>query len=135
MDGSGNIGFNDQLMGGVREQVGSVVGLNISPAKRILTLIKEANLNGLKNFLDSLSNPGGFLNQVDKDLHQSPVYHSVQIKNPTLAFGITSLLMSFGVWLFWTGYTPLIAWSIWFRVCLRDMSWGYRESRALGFVS
>ena len=99
MDGSGNIGFNDQLMGGGREHVGGAGGLNISPAKRILTLIKDGNLNGLKNFLESLPNPGSFLNQKDKDLHQTPVYHAVQIKNPTIAFGVTSLLMGFGVWL------------------------------------
>ena len=98
MDSSPKITFNNQVVSQGREgtEPGNS-GYNISPYKRILSLLKAENSNGLKNFLESLDNPTQYLNQTDKDLLQTPLYQAVQIRNKTLGFSLTSILLQYGV--------------------------------------
>lgn len=98
MDSSPKISFNQQLVSQSRDPAEGVnSGYNISPYKRILSLVKDGNPNGLRNFLGSLDNPSQYVNQTDKDLLQTPLYQAVQVKNKTLGFSLTNILLQFGV--------------------------------------
>ena len=59
--------------------------------------MKEGNPNGLRNFLASLPNASQYVNQTDKDLMQTPLYQAVQVKNKTLGFSLTNILLQYGV--------------------------------------
>ena len=98
MDSSPKISFNQQVVSQGRDQPEPAnSGFNISPYKRILSLVKEGNPNGLRNFLSSLQNAAQYVNQTDKDLLQTPLYQAVQVKNKTLAFSLTNILFQYGV--------------------------------------
>lgn len=98
MDSSPKISFNQQLVSQGREASEATnSGYNISPYKRILSLVKDGNPNGLRNFLGSLTNASQYVNQTDKDLLQTPLYQAVQVKNKTLGFSLTNILLQFGV--------------------------------------
>lgn len=98
MDSSPKISFNQQVVSQGRNptETGNS-GYNISPYRRILSLVKDGNPNGLRNFLGSLTNPSQYVNQTDKDLLQTPLYQAVQVKNRTLGFSLTSILLQNGV--------------------------------------
>lgn len=101
MDSAPKISFNNQVVNqGPETTGGGNSGFNISPYKRIIGLVKEEDANGLKNFLDSLESPAQYINQTDKDLNQTPIYNAVQIKNRTVGYSITNLLLQNGVGLF-----------------------------------
>jgi len=98
MDSSPKISFNQQVVSQGRDHAEpGTSGFNISPYKRILSLVKEGNPNGLRNFLGNLQNAAQYVNQTDKDLLQTPLYQAVQVKNKTLAFSLTSILFQHGV--------------------------------------
>jgi hypothetical protein len=98
MSSSPKISFNQQVVSQGRDtsEPGNS-GLGISPYKRILSLVKEGNPNGLRSFLGSLSNAAHYINQKDKDLVQTPLYQAVQVKNKTLAFSLSNILLQYGV--------------------------------------
>lgn len=98
MDSSPKISFNQQVVSQGMDPVGTgITGYNISPYRRILSLVKDGNPNGLRNFLGSLDNPQQYVNQTDKDLLQTPIYQAVQAKNKTLGFSLTNILLQHGV--------------------------------------
>ena len=98
MDSSPKITFNQQVVSqGQDQSEPGNSGLGFSPYKRIVSLVREGNPNGLRNFLGSLQNPAHAVNQTDKDLMQTPLYQAVQVKNKTLAFSLTSILLQYGV--------------------------------------
>jgi hypothetical protein len=98
MDSSPKISFNQQVVSQGRDptETGNSA-YNISPYRRILSLVKDGNPNGLRNFLGSLTNANQYVNQTDKDLMQTPLYQAVQVKNRTLGFSLTSILLQNGV--------------------------------------
>ena len=98
MNPSPNISFNQQVVSQGKDTVGpGNSGYNISPYRRILSLVKEGNPNGLRNFLGSLDNPQQYVNQTDKDLLQTPIYQAVQAKTKPLGFSLTNILLQHGV--------------------------------------
>lgn len=98
MDASPKISFNQQVVSQGKNAMSSGnSGYNISPYRRILSLVKEGNPNGLRNFLGSLENAQTYVNQMDKDLLQTPIYQAVQTKNTTLGFSLTNILLAHGV--------------------------------------
>lgn len=98
MDSSPKISFNQQLVSQGREPSKATnSGYTISPYKRILSIVKDGNPNGLRSFLGSLDNASQYVNQIDKDLLQTPLYQAVQIKNKTIGFSLTNILLQFGV--------------------------------------
>lgn len=98
MDSSPKYSFNQQVVSQGKDPVGTgISGYNISPYRRILSLVKDGNPNGLRNFLGSLENAQHYVNQEDKDLQQTPIYQAVQAKNRTLGFSLTNILLQYGV--------------------------------------
>ena len=98
MDPASKISFNNKVISqerGYSEPNNS--GFNVPPYKRILSLVKEANPNGLRNFLEALPSADQFINQTDQDLRQTPIYQAVQIKNKTVGYSVTNILLQYGV--------------------------------------
>lgn len=98
MDSEPKQRFNNQLIQESYEQTNSYKStLNITPYKRILSLIKAEDVNGLKNFLESIENSSHYINQFDKDLHQTVLYQAVQCKNKSISYSLTNTLIQYGV--------------------------------------
>jgi hypothetical protein len=132
MDSSPKISFNQQVVSQGRNpsETGNS-GYNISPYRRILSLVKDGNPNGLRNFLGSLENASQYVNQTDKDLLQTPLYQAVQVKNRTLGFSLTSILLQNGVRNLTKGQNPIkrYPWAI--PPLLYLQRWKYRITESI----
>lgn len=98
MDSEPKQNFNNQVI----PQLTHTTDINntnfyISPLKRILTLIKNADLNGLQQFFNSTHNNSFNINELNKDLKQTVLYQAVQIKDKPLALAFSKLLIENGV--------------------------------------
>lgn len=71
--------------------------INTPPQKRILALVKSGNVDGLKNYLQSIEKPFIHINTIDKEFKQTVLYHAVQIKNKDVAYLISECLLKNGV--------------------------------------
>jgi hypothetical protein len=86
--------FNNQLMQqSHRPDLPFDTDLNTSPQKRILALVKSGNVNGLKNYLQSIDNPSEYINTPDKEFKQTVLYQAVQIKDRDVAYLISECLL------------------------------------------
>ena len=98
MDSEPKQKFNSQLMPQQVQAEGSHnTNFYISPQKRISGLIKTGDLNALENFFNSADSGFFDINELDKDLRQTILYQAVQIKDKSLAFYISKLLIENGV--------------------------------------
>ena len=90
--------FNNKVVGSERDySEQKTMNSNQDPLSRILELIKEANPNGLRKYLESLGNASHYLNLTNSILNQTPIYQAVQIKNKTVGYSITDTLLKQGV--------------------------------------
>lgn len=90
--------FNNQLINNTSSQYDTYHNSHgQGHSKRIISLIKESNVNGLINFLDSIEMPSQYINQRDKNLNQTCVYHAVQVKEKSTAYSIVNTLLQYGV--------------------------------------
>lgn len=70
---------------------------SISVQKEIASLIKEGNVNRLKQILDSVDKTSFDINELDKDIKQTILYQAVQFPDKAICFSMASLLVENGV--------------------------------------
>lgn len=86
--------FNNQMMEQTnRPDLPFGADSNTPPQKRILALVKSGNVDGLKNYLQSIEKPSEYINTPDKEFKQTVLYQAVQIKNRDVAYLISECLL------------------------------------------
>lgn len=65
--------------------------------KNFSKFIESENVEGFKNYLQTIENPLIHINTLDKDSKQTVLYQAVQIQNKDVAYALSESLIKSGV--------------------------------------
>lgn len=65
--------------------------------QKFSNFIESENIEGFKNYFQSIENPSIHINTPEKKLKQTIIYQAVQIKNKDVAYAISEFLIKNGV--------------------------------------
>jgi ankyrin repeat protein len=99
MDSEPKMTFNNQVMKpAIQEHIrGPTTSESYNdPQKELIALIRDENVDRVREFLGALPNPEILLNQKDREFQQTPIYSAVQIRNPEISLTMSTVLAELG---------------------------------------